>query len=35
MHTSEFMPEGWYEAAERTLVLSLPWQPGGAGNAPR
>jgi hypothetical protein len=25
MHTSEFMPEGWYEGAERVLDLSRPF----------
>lgn len=25
MHTSEFLPQGWYENAERTLTLSRPF----------
>ena len=29
MHTAEFLPQGWYAAAERTLPLSRPFQLSG------
>ncbi len=27
MHTDEFLPQGWYDKAERTLKLSRPFEP--------
>ena len=30
MHTSEFLPEGWYERAERSLTLNRPFMWGTA-----